>query len=306
MRNVPDWIPYRPARDLIHLKESPFYFNLLQRHQIFDAENTWDDRNIKEWIGEMPILNRSYLGTELISKFLVVNKAEKLNPVWSSGTTGQAICVYRNWKDDLRFWNLLFNFGMVEVAPQLSVLFLCSLGEGREYRSQEKFDSFKLNLVRLNTHKTDESRISSLQPDIISTSPTGLAWLLKNPGHLQKPALKLIYSTALPIDRELFGAIKNKTKARLVHAYSTTETGPIGYYCPIANHYHVFSDIFLETVNGSVLVSKLFPSALPLLRYKTGDQGEIIKTNCLCGFQGTSLDSLRGRKTAFAGKAGLE
>ncbi len=298
-----DWISNRPVRELNHLKESPFYFNFLNRHRIFDSESNWDDRNIEKWIGEMPIVNRSDLETDLISKFLVLKKTEKLNPVWSSGTTGQPICVYRNWKDDLRFWNLLFNLGMIKITPQLSVLFLCSLSEGREYRSQEKFDFFKLDLVRLNSHKTDESRISSLEPDIISTSPSGLAWLLKNPGHLQRPTLKLIYSTALPYDRDLFEAIKKETNARLVHAYSTTETGPIGYYCLIANHYHVFSDIYLETVNESILVSKLFPSALPLLRYRTGDQGEIIKSDCLCGFHGTSLDSLQGRKAAFPDSA---
>lgn len=82
--------------------------------------------------------------------------------------------------------------------------------------------------------------------------------------------------------------------------YSSTETGPIGYQCAHLGHgfYHLHADaMFIEVVDsltlqavavgesGEFLLTSLLPDHVPLLRYRIGDRGRVLRNgaNCACG-----------------------
>lgn len=82
--------------------------------------------------------------------------------------------------------------------------------------------------------------------------------------------------------------------------YSSTETGPIGFQCAHLEHgfYHLHADAMLlevvdpltlqavaEEQTGEFLLTPLLPDHVPLLRYRIGDRGRILRKvkNCACG-----------------------
>lgn len=81
-------------------------------------------------------------------------------------------------------------------------------------------------------------------------------------------------------------------------AYSTNETGPIGYQCPHlpADTHHVNEDaVVVEVVDarsglpvadgttGEVVVTPLTDSGMALFRYRVGDRGVLREERCPCG-----------------------
>ncbi|KAA1179008.1 hypothetical protein [Photorhabdus heterorhabditis] len=81
-------------------------------------------------------------------------------------------------------------------------------------------------------------------------------------------------------------------------AYTTQETGVIGYQCSHCNddNYHLFEHIDVDLNSGSkeILVSVNYPDGKKVDKHNTGDIGELSKLICQCGFSGTNI-ILKGR-----------
>ncbi len=61
--------------------------------------------------------------------------------------------------------------------------------------------------------------------------------------------------------------------------------------------FHVLlPDVWVESREGELVVTRLRPSVLPLLRYRTGDRGEVAPDECPCGYRGWSITGLTGRR----------
>jgi phenylacetate-CoA ligase len=98
-------------------------------------------------------------------------------------------------------------------------------------------------------------------------------------------------------------------EAPVVNEYGCTETGIVAMDCP-AGSMHVMDDgLVVEIVRdgvpvkpgeeGEILVTELYGSLMPLIRYRTGDRGVLSTTPCECGRPFLSLEQLRGRVTEF-------
>jgi phenylacetate-CoA ligase len=72
--------------------------------------------------------------------------------------------------------------------------------------------------------------------------------------------------------------------------------------------FHVLlPDVWVESVAGELVVTRLRPSVLPLLRYRTGDQGDVQPDACACGYQGLTITRFAGRRAcAFLTREGRE
>ena len=80
-------------------------------------------------------------------------------------------------------------------------------------------------------------------------------------------------------------------------AYSTSETGPIGYQChhQTGSVHHIHEDaVLLEVVDetglpvpvgtpGELVVTPLTTSGMALMRYRLGDRGQLLSDACPCG-----------------------
>lgn len=54
-------------------------------------------------------------------------------------------------------------------------------------------------------------------------------------------------------------------------------------------------DVWLEPGRDEVVVTRLRPGVLPLLRYLPGDTGTVRRDACACGFHGWTLEGFGGR-----------
>jgi phenylacetate-CoA ligase len=88
-------------------------------------------------------------------------------------------------------------------------------------------------------------------------------------------------------------------------AYSTSETGPIGYQCTRQhdNVHHVHDDVIIVEVvdaetgepvpagtEGDLAVTVLSDTGMPLLRYLVGDRVRMVPGRCPCGSAATRID----------------
>jgi phenylacetate-coenzyme A ligase PaaK-like adenylate-forming protein len=105
--------------------------------------------------------------------------------------------------------------------------------------------------------------------------------------------------------------IRESFSSRIVNAYIATEGGMIALACPLTNVLHVQEDrVLLEVLDdnghikdegmGHILLTNHSNRCSVFIRYKVGDRGTIAKTNCICGFSGTTIVDLPGKeKTEF-------
>src|SRR6185369_1121295 len=58
-------------------------------------------------------------------------------------------------------------------------------------------------------------------------------------------------------------------------------------------------EVWVEAVEGELVVTRLRPSVLPVLRYRTGDAGEVRADACACGYHGLTITGLTGRSACL-------
>jgi phenylacetate-CoA ligase len=174
---------------------------------------------------------------------------------------------------------------------------LDTLPGGLEYSTRARwFDRGALH--RVSTQRPNAmARLRRARPAVLSTDPAGLRFLLSQ-GHAVRPALLL--SSAQRLDAALRAAAETVMGAPIINYYATTETGPIAWEClREPGRFHVLHpDVFVESLAGQLAVTRLRPSPLPLLRYLTGDAGEVVDGACSCGARGRSIVGFAGRERA--------
>ena len=83
--------------------------------------------------------------------------------------------------------------------------------------------------------------------------------------------------------------------------YGLSETGVVAIECPVREGLHLNQEILhMESVSDSagntqLIVTDLINRGMPLLRYETGDTGQLIQERCLCGRGLSRIGSLSGR-----------
>ena len=99
-------------------------------------------------------------------------------------------------------------------------------------------------------------------------------------------------------------------QCRVHNAYASQEAGVMAVECSEGLGLHVLtSHVLLEVVGedgvirpegeGELVVTSTSNWAFPIIRYRTGDQGEIAWGTCVCGFHGPSVRRLAGRDSTW-------
>ncbi|MCK9225589.1 MAG: aldehyde dehydrogenase family protein [Candidatus Muirbacterium halophilum] len=104
--------------------------------------------------------------------------------------------------------------------------------------------------------------------------------------------------------------------------YALVDTGPVGYQCEHLSGglHHVCKDfVKFELVDendnvinsydkpGEIVVTNINRFKMPIIRFKTGDSGKLVKINCKCGFKGKTFELLgRCDDVIIAGSTNVE
>ena len=115
------------------------------------------------------------------------------------------------------------------------------------------------------------------------------------------------------VSRASFGCVESPRWARDPKGGSSDagscETRPAAEGAPEApSRFHVLlPDVWVESVDGELVVTRLRQSVLPLVRYRTGDRGWVSPDDCRCGYRGFSIHGLAGRSAcSFRTPAGRD
>jgi phenylacetate-CoA ligase len=126
--------------------------------------------------------------------------------------------------------------------------------------------------------------------------------------------LKHIKNIGDTVPDDLRVRMKALTGLDIEDAYSSSEVGSIAIQCPVSGLYHVMSEnLLVEILDednkecktgevGRVVVTDLYNTASPIVRYDLGDYAEVGEA-CTCGRHSFTLKRIIGRKRGLLTRA---
>ncbi|RKH23048.1 coenzyme synthetase [Corallococcus praedator] len=276
------------------LQGSPYYVRVLMEAGLHPG-----DLQRLEDLRHFPALDRATLARHWEDVPTLPAASDECVVVKSSGTTGDPVNVLRDRRDCLLMWAVLRFFtehtGTVP-PPRPRVVLLDALPGGLEYSVRlPLFHDGALH--RVSVLRDDAvARLQRVRAAVVFSDPEGLRWLLAHP---EVPAPRLVLTSAQHLPRALRDAWEHGRGVPVLNYYAATETGPLAWECrEDANpgRFHVLTpDVWLEPDGDDVVVTRLRPGVLPLLRYRPGDTGTVRRDACACGFHGWTLTGFGGR-----------
>jgi phenylacetate-CoA ligase len=226
------------------------------------------------------------------------DEARQVVLIRSSGSTGEPVEVLKDTYDTLHMWAVL-RFWLHALAlplpDQPRVALLCALPGGLEYSSRLPALNDGL-LTRVSTvRERPLQRLLQADPQLLFSDPAGFHWLLAQP---QAPRPLLALSSAQYLAPQIRAEVETRLGCPVLDYYSTSETGAIAWRCPQApDNWHVLTpEVWVEQLEGELVVTRLRDSVLPVIRYRTGDRGEVRFGRCACGRVGFSITGFHGRR----------
>ena len=81
--------------------------------------------------------------------------------------------------------------------------------------------------------------------------------------------------------------------------YGLAELAPVASPCEYNNMHINMECGVIESVDGEIVITDINNTAMPFIRYRTGDDGKIRDSDCPCGRQHPILYDVRGRRTDY-------
>jgi phenylacetate-CoA ligase len=92
-----------------------------------------------------------------------------------------------------------------------------------------------------------------------------------------------VFSTAEVLTAEQRETIERAFACKVFNQYGSREIPNIACECRHGNM-HVFTDmVWLEALDGQLLVTSLSNRLMPMIRYANGDHGDLLEEECACG-----------------------
>ena len=242
---------------------------------------------------------------------------EELIVYRTAGTTGHALLVPHHPRAAACYQVLieaaLFRYGVrLDLGPEAVACFLV----GAQARTvtypcvlsawgQSGFAKINLSPGEWREPSDPERWFEDLEPRFLTGDPISFHELMRRAIPARPAAL---VSTAVAMSQGLKRRLAEHFECPVIDWYSLTETGPIGYACPIGPGYHVLPhDLHVEAIDpegrplppderGEITVTGGRNPYLPLLRYRTGDWGRMDPAPCSCGDPMPRILDLEGRE----------
>jgi len=130
-----------------------------------------------------------------------------------------------------------------------------------------------------------------------------LALFIESEGKLKKPLFDIYESTGETLYDFQREKIQSVLGCEVFDRYGNAEFGVIAHECHCHSGLHIMSDIVLVEVirdhhskgQSEIVVTGLTNFGMPLIRYRTGDIGEIDNSVCACGLPYPRIVNMQGR-----------
>ncbi|MEQ9395887.1 phenylacetate--CoA ligase family protein [Haliea sp.] len=164
-----------------------------------------------------------------------------------------------------------------------------------------------------NLHRFVE-RIRRVRPKMLFGYPSSLAHIAgfaREQGvALDGLGIKVAFVTSEKLYEHQREAIEQTFGCPVANGYGGRDAGFIAHACPEGSLHITAEDMVVEIVDGDgnvlpageqgeIVVTHLFTSEFPFVRYRTGDVGILTDDTCACGRSLPVLASVEGRTTDF-------
>lgn len=157
-----------------------------------------------------------------------------------------------------------------------------------------------LHAGQLDSARLDEyaRRLRIFRPQVLQAYPSAADALAR---HLlerrQRVFVPLVVLTAEPVFADQRARVAQALGANVLSFYGSRECGWIAAECPTHHRLHLNTrGCHLERdEHGALRVTDLLNRAMPLLRYETGDTGELGTEPCPCGDPRPTVERIDGR-----------
>ena len=118
-------------------------------------------------------------------------------------------------------------------------------------------------------------------------------------------SLKVVFATAEPLFDFQRQTIEEVFGAKVAVEYGARDAGLMANECPEGGLHIPAEGMVVEVerfgpeVRGEIVVTNLYSRAMPIIRYRTGDVGELGSDPCPCGRGLPLLKHIEGRQTDF-------
>lgn len=278
----------------------------------------WRDLATRADLAHFPLLAREELQrryADLLHRDLGGRVAAEGWLGTSSGSTGEPVRFFMDGTS-VHFYPLFARFvwerlerGPLPRPGSTGIVLLCTLPRSALFGAWlPLFRGTRFRKVHLA--EPDAGRtLERLAPAIVSGDPdslAGLASAIENGTTRVRP--RLVLSSAFALEPALRARIAAATGAAVVDVWSMAETGPLAWRCGLdpEERFHVLdAAAVVESVEGELVVTNLRNLLFPLVRYRTGDLGEVESGGagrgtepCACGVRGPRIACFGGRIAA--------
>lgn len=301
---------------LVYAEQKVPYYKRLFQEAAFDPQKF----NRPEHLNPVPLLSKK----DVFSSYDTLKSVDynRLNSYdgMTGGTTGEPLKLLFSVESNFHEWAFLHalwkRIGFKPSSRRVSLMG-APFKEGDTGKRLAKFDYFH-NQLQLSPQDLDENsieeyidRIESFKPEFLyglASAITLLAKYLKDAGKRIDRIRGILCGSEniFPSQRafleEFFGA-------RLYSWYGQTEKVVLGGECEYSTEYHIFSEyghtelvdangniINAPGIVGEIVGTGFINTAMPLIRYKTGDLGEYAENSCQCGRTYTRIKKIVGRR----------
>ena len=266
---------------------------------------------------KLPVINKTKL-VEWGDEALILTEGALITDYYTSGTTGVPLKVRINEADIIRNeFVYVFEPDVFEVqnVPELLrrkfILLLGRKSTGQYVPYSEYFplDTFS----SLGDKKTREKIYSKIFNDSLIYLFAYSSVILELMKYAREDGVKLpvianLSGEGVSSEEEKF--IYETTGIPIIFSYNCKESGKVGEKCPVNignNFYHIYRErVLVEIIGddgrqlendkeGGIVLTILDRTAMPIIRYSTGDKGKILSKLCSCGRLAPLLE-LAGRK----------
>lgn len=150
-------------------------------------------------------------------------------------------------------------------------------------------------------------RCQAFRPDVVFTHPSRMLALRDLLAGRARIAPAVVLTFGEQLTEPVRAAIHASFDAPVYDSYGTNEVSTIAAQCPEHGSYHIESErVWVEIlddagnplpdgVEGEVVVTNLLNTAMPIVRYRTGDVGVLRDQRCPCGRPHKTMRLISGR-----------
>jgi phenylacetate-CoA ligase len=251
-----------------------------------------------DWrIADLPVLTKDDVRARLPDLLAKGNDPAATPVGHTGGSTGQPLAFwYDEYKHELMRAGMMRSYMMSGWRPGQKILNFWGARQdtvaGGVFGG-ELIGDFIAAEKTLPAHEISTAKLAAWAAFIHRYRPTllqgyasilaALARHVLDAGIAMSSSLISVYSTAEVLDDAQRALIERAFACKVFNQYGSREIPNIACECR-HGRMHVFTDmVWLESVNGQLLVTSLTNRLMPMIRYENGDCGELLDGECTCG-----------------------